>query len=132
MNLSPRKEPFKMTLGERGEIIAADYLAKQGYKILEKNFRCALGEIDIVAEKSGRLIFAEVKTRTSERFGRPEESVHEIKQRKIVRLAEWYLRAHKIQERPISFLVLAVDWSMPQEPVVRMIENAFQASEELS
>lgn len=121
-----------MTLGDRGEIVAAAYLVKSGYKILEKNFRCALGEIDIVAEKSGRLYFAEVKTRTSDRFGRPEESVHEIKQRKIIKLAEWYLKAHKIQDRPISFLVAAVDWSGPQEPSVRIIENAFQASEEIS
>lgn len=119
-----------MSLGERGEIVAGSYLREQGYEILEKNFRCPLGEIDLIARKSGRLFFAEVKTRASGRFGRPEESVHEAKQQKLIKLAQWYLKQTKQNEKPASFLVLAVDWSFDHNPTVRMIENAFQVPAE--
>ena len=79
-------------LGKIGEQLAARYLRNNGYKILSQNFRMGrYGEIDIIADKEGVLTFIEVKTRTSKRFGSPAESVTYDKQRKIRRVAEYYL-----------------------------------------
>ena len=72
-----------IALGIYGEKLALKYLKKQKYKILEKNFRCALGEIDIVAKDGGFLVFVEVKTRSSNAFGEPMEAVDFYKQRKL-------------------------------------------------
>ena len=64
----------KRAFGAKGENLAADYLKSAGYKIVKMNFRCRLGEIDIIASKSGELYFVEVKTRTSKSHGNPLES----------------------------------------------------------
>ncbi len=126
MNLKPAaKKPFHLSLGERGEMIGWDYLVKNGFKILEKNYRCVLGEIDVVAKKDGRLRFIEIKTRSSHQFGRPEESVHYFKQRKLLQLAQWYLKEKRRSDISISFDVLSISWALPQEPEIRLIENAF-------
>ncbi|HLD49806.1 MAG TPA: YraN family protein [bacterium] len=128
MKLSPKKTPFRVLLGTRGEMLACDYLCKQGYQILEKNFRCKMGEMDAIAEKAGRLRFIEIKTRSGPGFGRPEESVHPLKQKKLTKLAMWYLKEKKISETSISFDVLAVEWSPSAKPVFTLIEDAFEAS----
>ena len=70
-----KKTPFHLSLGDRGEMIGWAYLQKRGYKIIEKNYRCAIGEIDVITQKGKKLCFVEIKTRTHIRFGRPEESV---------------------------------------------------------
>ena len=126
MKLSPRKEPFRMSLGKRGEAVAANYLLKNGYKILEQNYRCKIGEIDVVAEKAGRILFVEVKTRSSEQYGLPQEAVHETKQQKILRAAEWYLKEHRWEEKPVGFEVIAVQWREGHDPEISCIPNAFQ------
>ena len=123
--LSPNKAPFRYSLGTRGETAAWSYLQKHGVRILDKNYRCKIGEIDIVAEKDGRIVFIEVKTRTSGRFGLPEESVHPRKQQKLIRLAEWYLKEKKQIDAKAGFAVLAVDWKPGESPQIRFIENAF-------
>jgi putative endonuclease len=131
MKLSPRKEPFRMSLGKRGEIVAANFLAQNGYKILEQNYRCEIGEIDVIAEKDGRILFVEVKTRSSEHYGLPQESVHEIKQRKISRSAEWYLKEKRFETKPVGFEVIAVQWKEGGDPEIRLISNAFSFDQEL-
>lgn len=128
MKFSPKKTPFRVSLGTRGEMLACDYLCKQGYQILEKNFRCKLGEIDIVAEKTGRLRFIEIKTRSGAGFGRPEEAVHPQKQKKLTKLAMWYLKEKRLSDTSISFDVLAVEWSPSAKPVFTLIEDAFEAA----
>ena len=132
MKLSPKKESFRISLGTRGEIIACDYLRRRGYRILEKNFRCKMGEIDVIAEKEGRLRFIEIKTRSGPEFGRPEEAVHPAKQRKIAMLAMWYLKEKGKDGISVSFDVLAVDWN-PSEgsPVFKLIQDAFEADSDL-
>ncbi|EAX48690.1 protein of unknown function UPF0102 [Thermosinus carboxydivorans Nor1] len=70
-------------MGKMGENAAADYLARNGYKILMRNYRCRIGEIDIVAERQGTIVFVEVKTRSSEKFGFPAEAVNYRKQQKL-------------------------------------------------
>ena len=129
MKLSPNPRPFRLSLGDRGETLAWKYLASQGYTLIEKNYRCKVGEIDIIAKKSGRLAFLEVKTRSDETYGTPEESVHPAKQKKIIRAAQWYLKEKKIYDTSISFDVLAIRWRAGGEPEIKLIEHAFEAGE---
>ena len=129
MRLHPQKTPFTWSLGKRGERAAEEYLHRQGYKILERNYRCKIGEIDLIAEKDGRICFVEVKTRRSSHYGPPEESVHLLKQKKIARAAEWYLKANRAMDHAVSFEVAAVDWCEGQEPTIRVIRDAFRLDE---
>jgi len=95
-------------LGNQGEDIAAAYLSSIGFRIITRNYRNKSGEIDIVAEDKETLVFVEVKTRRTKRFGLPEEAVTLQKQRQIVRAATWYLSHHNMMESPVRFDIVAV------------------------
>ncbi len=98
----------RITLGRQGEEAAARYLQSQGMKIVERNLRTPVGEIDLVAKNRRVLAFVEVKTRRGTAFGSPGEAVGPRKQRQIVQTAKWYLndKPHKgLQPR---FDVIAV------------------------
>lgn len=82
-------------LGQLGEQLAAERLEEQGYVICERNYRCAVGEIDIVALDGECLAFVEVRTRKSKRFGSPEESITAAKKQKLIEVAETYLQEHE-------------------------------------
>ena len=86
-------------LGRTGERLAAEKLQNQGYRILERNFRCSYGEIDLVAEDVNDLIFVEVKTRRGSAYGLPEEAVTLRKRRKLTQVASYYLDLHDCAER---------------------------------
>ncbi len=88
----------RQTLGKQGEEIAENYLKKNKYKILEKNYKNRYGEIDIIAQKNKKIIFIEVKTRYNLKFGPPEESVNITKQIKIIRSAEKYILSNKLKK----------------------------------
>ena len=94
-------------LGHTGEDDAADYLAREGYHILDRNWRSGHKEIDIVAEKGGVLVIVEVKTRRDARFGKPEDAVSENKIRRIVLAADAYVRLHRI-DMPVRFDIITV------------------------
>ncbi len=97
------------TLGKCGEDFAADILEAEGCTVLERNFRCRAGEIDIIAEKNGELYFVEVKTRSGLGAGRPAEAVTFQKQRRIRRAASVYLQNHgSRREQLCSFHVIEV------------------------
>ncbi len=80
--------------GKRGEDIACDYILKKAYKIIERNFRKGYGELDIVAVKSNTLVFIEVKTRKTDEYGSPFESITPWKLRSLVKTAEFYKLIH--------------------------------------
>ena len=82
---------YNKITGQCGEDIAAEYLKKKGYKIIVRNYRNKIGEIDIIAKNREDLIFIEVKTRSSDKFGTPAEAVTYYKKRKIVNCAKAYL-----------------------------------------
>ncbi len=84
----------KQALGRWGEQQAADYLAQRGYQILGRNLQGPYGEIDLLARHQGALVFVEVKTRSSARFGLPEEAITPSKQQHLIQNAEDYLQAH--------------------------------------
>ena len=132
MRLTPHPAPFRISLGDRGETAACDFLKKKGYEILEKNYRCKLGEIDVIARRSERLAFIEIKTRTSDRLGLPQEAVDLRKQEKILKIAEWYLKEKKIERAPLAFDVVAVLWKEGQAPEMSLITDAFEKEDKPS
>jgi putative endonuclease len=91
--------------------LAAEELARQGYSVIERNFRCRHGEIDLIAEEGGDLVFIEVKTRRGNAYGLPEEAVTLRKQQKIVQVATYYLDLHACSERAWRIDVVAVQLS---------------------
>ncbi len=95
-------------LGNRGEDIAEQYLKKQGYKILEKQYRCPRGEADLIAETGHWLIFIEVKTRTNINFGLPCEAVDFRKQKKYIQIAEWYLTNKNCFDKYVRFDIIEI------------------------
>ena len=112
-------------LGDRGEQAAAEYLQRKGYAICERNFRVPVGEIDIIARKEGVLVFVEVKTRRSLRFGRPAAAVGWQKQQRIIRAAAWYLQG-KQQQPACRFDVIEVYCTPAGSWSVQQLENAFE------
>jgi putative endonuclease len=114
----------RLSLGKKGEELAAARLKDLKYQILERNYRCPLGEMDIIARERGSLVFVEVKTRATNDFGGPAAAVHEKKQRQLSRVALLYLNQKKIRDIPARFDVVAVDLSGSQ-PRIEVIQNAF-------
>jgi putative endonuclease len=98
----------RLPLGRRGEEIAARHLRRCGYRILERNFRAAGAEIDLVAADRGTFVFVEVKTRSSADFGLPAEAVDERKAERIHRAAGIYLKRRHAAERPARFDIVAI------------------------
>ena len=90
--------PNRRQLGAKFESLAAGYLEKEGYRILAKNFRSYHGEIDLVAEDHGVLVFIEVKYRTNAKYGTPFDAVGWRKQQKIIQAAEYYRLANRVPE----------------------------------
>ena len=122
-----RKKPdaARQGLGRTGERLAAEELSRRGYHILEKNFRCSYGEIDLVAEDAQDLIFVEVKTRRGSAYGLPEEAVTLRKQRKIVQVASYYLDLHTCSERSWRIDVVAVQLDKGGKPEeIRVYQHA--------
>jgi putative endonuclease len=114
----------KIHRGRAGEDLAVDYLTKKGYRILDRNYRYAHGEIDIVAEDRNVLVFIEVKARRSKRYGEPEDAITFRKRTVVRRTADGYIYEHNIEDKDCRFDVIAVDYE-PGSPEVRHIENAF-------
>jgi putative endonuclease len=111
-------------LGKRGEALAVEFLKKQHYRILATNYRVKSGEIDIVARDGGTLVFVEVKTRTSDFYAQPIESVGHFKQRKLRCLAERYLGQHDVPECDVRFDVVSIV-ERAGRPEIELIRNAF-------
>lgn len=122
-----RKPKTRQQLARIGEDHAARYLRSKGYRVLERNYRAPAGEVDIIAEHRDCLAFVEVKTRSSDEFGEPRESVVPPKQRRIAAIAASYLGA-KGRDRSARFDVVEV-FITPRGRVERinLIPGAFDA-----
>ena len=114
----------KLLLGQEGERLAERYLQKKGYKLVERNYLCAVGELDLIVLDRRVVVFVEVKTRTGHGFGSPLEAVEFRKQRKMIQAAQFFLSAKGLQQREARFDVIGISWP-GREPVVEHIENAF-------
>jgi len=108
---SQLKPTARQGLGRTGERLAAETLMSKGYRILERNFRCRQGEIDLVAEDEQDIIFVEVKARRGVSFGLPEDALTMRKRRKLVEVASYYLDLHTCSERSWRIDVVAVQFS---------------------
>jgi putative endonuclease len=123
---SSRDVQSNKVLGTRGEQLAAAFLKKKGYKILQRNYRHKSGEIDIVCYDRGVIVFVEVKTRHSGKFGPPELSVTNAKKRQLVKIASHYVAAKKIENRDLRFDVVSLFFPPDQKhPVITLFKNAF-------
>jgi len=122
--MADKKDVQKIDIGKEGEKIAADYLKKNGYRIDELNYRCPIGEIDIIAHDRNDVVFVEVKSRKSAALGYPEEAVGNRKQRKMSQLALWYLQEKKLDKTCARFDVVAI-LALPSGHDIRLIKNAF-------
>ncbi len=107
-------------IGEQYESAVAYYLEQSGYEILEKNYRCKVGEIDLVAKDGIYLVFCEVKFRRSKVRGNPLEAVGKRKQQTLIKCAQWYLAEHKLQDIPCRFDVVGIS-----EKQIYLLKNAF-------
>ena len=110
--------------GKYGENIAAKYLKTHGYKIVERNYYCKFGEIDIIALNKDMLVFVEVKTRSSRKTIPPEFTVTKYKQNKIKKTARNYIGKHSILNRDCRFDIVAITLENG-EPSVILYKNAF-------
>lgn len=115
-----------MTIGERGELRAAEYLQNKGFYILERNYRTRRGEIDLICADDRYLVFVEVKTRSSTSFGMPCEAVTSVKQRKLVLAAQQWLYNHPTELQPrfdVVEILVSPDRSTCR---IRHIPDAFE------
>ena len=122
-------ESPSQTLGILGEELAFQYLKKQGYKVLLRNYESPLGEIDLIAKEKGALVFIEVKTRSSDAMGLPSESVTAIKRRQILKSARYYIMRYGIHDVPCRFDVVSVLLPKDGEASLEVLENAFGEGE---
>jgi len=113
--------------GREGEQLAARHLKRMGYRIICRNYRSPLGEIDIIANHQGVLVFVEVKYRSTETFGSPKLAVTQAKQRKLSQVAWHYLQQHNLTEASARFDVVTIS-RMEGSPHLEVIENAFDSA----
>ncbi len=111
------------TIGIIGEDIAKNYLLDNGYKILERNFRVKSGEIDIIAQLNQIIVFIEVKSRSSNRYGLPYEAVDYRKQQKIIKAAQNYINFKRLTNYQYRFDIIEVYLNINKK--INHIQNAF-------
>ena len=114
-------------LGERGENLAARELRNKGYRIIIRNFKCVMGEIDIIARDGKTLVFVEVKTRAYD-DPTPEQQVNEHKQHQLTKAGRQFLSRYGTQPPPARFDVVAVVWPEGKDPIIRHTPHAFEAT----
>ena len=119
------------SLGGRGERAAERFLKQRKYKIVGRQMRNSMGEIDLIAVLDRTVVFVEVKTRSSDLRGSPSEAVDDAKQKRISKAALAYLKRHHMLEYRCRFDVIAITWPECQKkPVVTHFENAFQPTDQ--
>ncbi len=124
--------PATVDRGGRHETLAAEYLTRKGYRLWERNFRCRAGEIDLIMNQGTRIVFIEVKSRTTSHFGMPYEAVTPRKRKAIIQAAEKYLHDRGLGEGwDIRYDVVSIFAPRGQVPHIEHFEDAFRVEEEL-
>ena len=118
------KDMRRIRTGRQGQDLAAGYLERAGYRIIARNYRCLFGEMDLVARDGAAIVFIEVKSRKSDRFGPPQSSVGPKKQKKMSQIALHYLEQNQLHACEARFDVVAVSL-LPAGHRVELIQNAF-------
>lgn len=117
-----------LVFGKSGEEVAVRLLKDNGYKILVRNYKTKLGEIDIVARDRDTICFVEVKTRHSDMFGLPQEAISKFKQRQMAKLALAFLKEKNLLDKKARFDVVSIMYSN-DKPSLELIKNAFELDE---
>jgi len=117
----------RLAPGGWGEEVACRHLKSRGYVILDRNFRCRSGEVDIVARQGEATVFIEVKERRGESHGSGHEAVTFGKRQRVIRAARLYAASRGLSERPIRFDVVSIDWTDAVRPRIRHDEGAFDS-----
>jgi putative endonuclease len=112
-------------VGKYGERVAARHLVEAGLEVLDRNWRCPAGEIDIVAREGGVVVICEVKTRSSTTYGAPQEAITPVKAARLRELALWWLREHPCGGAPVRFDVVSVLRSRRGAAAVQHLRGAF-------
>jgi len=120
----------RRSFGQEGESAAEQYLRHKGYRIVARNLRSPLGELDLVAEDGRVLVFVEVKARRTGAFGGAIYAVHQRKQQKLIQLAALYLARHHIKDRLCRFDVVLLQGVGTGPAQIEHIQNAFEVSGE--
>ncbi|GAA3869438.1 YraN family protein [Leifsonia kafniensis] len=115
----------KDDLGRRGENYALSYLCAAGYQLVERNWRCAQGEVDLIVERGGEVVFVEVKTRSSVRFGHPFEAITAAKLARLRRLAYAWCAEADPPPRRIRIDAVAIVAAAGAEPVIEHRQGLF-------
>ena len=115
----------RISVGKQGESLAAEFLRKNGYRIVKNNFRNRYGEIDIIAIEGKTLVFIEVKTKTNSKFGPPKMAVDLRKQRQLLKTAMMYLTQKKLNDCPARFDVVGISM-IENKTEIELIRNAFE------
>lgn len=119
---------YNKDIGSFGEALARDYLISKGYKILNMNFRNKFGEIDIICKKNNLLIFCEIKSRYSNSFGSPIESITCYKQKQIIKLSELYLISNKYYNFNVRYDIIEVIFNtITSSHIINHVQDAFRA-----
>ena len=119
---------YNKDIGSFGEALARDYLISKGYKILNMNFRNKFGEIDIICKKNNLLIFYEIKSRYSNSFGSPIESITCYKQKQIIKLSELYLISKKYYNFNVRYDIIEVIFNtITSSHIINHVQDAFRA-----
>lgn len=116
----------RQVLGAEGERVAEKLLRRQRYAIVRRNYRCPVGEIDLIALDGRVVVFVEVKTRTQPGFGTPLEAVDRRKQQQVSRAARYYLSENHLHDRDARFDVVGVWWENGRVRC-ELVKNAFEA-----
>ncbi len=120
----------RLLLGQKGEDIAVGFLERAGYKVLDRNFRCRNGEIDIIALDGKSIVFVEVKTRNKENFGPPKLAVNWRKQKQLIKVALTYLKQKRLMDRPARFDVVGIIIRGDKEEEIELVKDAFGVGDE--
>lgn len=111
--------------GQAGEKLAELFLKKIGYVILQRNWRTRSGEIDLIARDGDEVVFVEVKTRASDKWGSPEMAANATKRRRLIRAAREFAARKRLEDTPMRFDVVAIILADGAEPVIEHFEDAF-------
>lgn len=116
----------KILQGRAGEALARRYLEQQGLILVERNFRCRRGELDLIMRDGDQLVFVEVRSRRNRGFGTAAETITKTKQNSLIRAAMYYLQLRRWRSISCRFDVIAITLD-PNKNIVEWIKNAFQA-----
>lgn len=118
--------PNRRFLGQWGEETAAAYLTGHGYQIVQRNYRCLYGEMDLICKEKATWCFVEVKTRRRySAYGKGYEGVTPVKQRRLIRIAEYFLSERALGEAAVRFDVVSIDYGSPRDYRLSLLKNAF-------